>query len=45
MDCGDGLLQMGLMLGGVASGCPLNNLIPEWNELLSTACMKKLTAD
>ena len=34
MDCGTAFCQMGLMLGGVASGCPLNNLIPEWNELL-----------
>ena len=22
------------MLAGMASGCPLNNLIPEWNDLL-----------
>ena len=22
------------MIGGAASGCPLNNLIPEWNELI-----------
>jgi glutamate synthase (NADPH/NADH) small chain len=34
MDCGTAFCQMGLMLNGVASGCPLNNLIPEWNELL-----------
>lgn len=24
----------GLMIGGLPSGCPLNNLIPEWNDLL-----------
>ena len=23
-----------MMIGGAASGCPLNNLIPEWNELI-----------
>ena len=23
-----------MMLGGMASGCPLNNLIPEWNDLV-----------
>lgn len=34
MDCGTAFCQMGLMLSGTASGCPLNNLIPEWNELL-----------
>ena len=34
MDCGTAFCQMGLMLEGTASGCPLNNLIPEWNELL-----------
>ncbi|SHI19916.1 glutamate synthase (NADPH/NADH) small chain [Sporobacter termitidis DSM 10068] len=34
MDCGTAFCQMGLMLNGTASGCPLNNLIPEWNELL-----------
>ena len=22
------------MIGGMASGCPLNNLIPEWNDLV-----------
>ena len=22
------------MIGGLPSGCPLNNLIPEWNDLL-----------
>ena len=25
-----------MMIGGMASGCPLNNLVPEWNELLYT---------
>ena len=34
MDCGTAFCQMGLMINGVASGCPLNNYIPEWNELL-----------
>ena len=23
-----------MMIGGMASGCPLNNLIPEWNDLV-----------
>ena len=34
MDCGVPFCQSGLMLGGAASGCPLHNLIPEWNELV-----------
>ena len=34
MDCGVPFCQNGKMLGGMISGCPLNNLIPEWNELL-----------
>ncbi len=24
--------QAGMMIGGMASGCPLHNLIPEWND-------------
>ena len=31
MDCGVPFCQAGMMIGGMASGCPLNNLIPEWN--------------
>jgi glutamate synthase (NADPH/NADH) small chain len=34
MDCGTPFCHSGLMIGGAASGCPLNNLIPEWNELI-----------
>ena len=34
MDCGVPFCQAGAMLGGAASGCPLHNLIPEWNELV-----------
>ena len=34
MDCGVPFCQSGTMLGGMASGCPLNNLIPEWNDLV-----------
>ena len=41
MDCGTAFCQMGLMIGGVASGCPLNNLIPEWNELLYKGMLEK----
>ena len=32
MACGVPFCQSGMMLGGMASGCPLHNLIPEWND-------------
>ena len=41
MDCGVPFCQAGMMIGGMASGCPLNNFIPEWNELLYTGNMKQ----
>lgn len=34
MDCGVPFCQNGKMINGMISGCPLNNLIPEWNDLL-----------
>ena len=34
MDCGVPFCHTGELLNGVASGCPLNNLIPEWNDLV-----------
>ena len=34
MDCGVPFCQSGKLLKGMVSGCPLNNLIPEWNDLL-----------
>lgn len=34
MDCGIPYCHSGLMINGAASGCPINNLIPEWNELI-----------
>ena len=34
MACGVPFCQAGMMIGGMASGCPLHNLIPEWNDLL-----------
>lgn len=41
MDCGVPFCQSGMILGGMASGCPLNNLIPEWNDLLYTGNMNQ----
>lgn len=34
MACGVPFCQYGKMLNGMASGCPLNNLVPEWNDLV-----------
>jgi glutamate synthase (NADPH) small chain len=34
MDCGIPFCHTGNMLGGMTSGCPVNNLIPEWNDLV-----------
>ena len=35
MDCGVPFCQSGKpLLGGMVSGCPLNNLCPEWNDLV-----------
>ncbi len=34
MDCGVPFCHTGILLGGMASGCPINNLIPEWNDLV-----------
>ncbi|MBR0365399.1 MAG: glutamate synthase subunit beta, partial [Clostridia bacterium] len=32
MNCGVPFCQSGMILNGMATGCPLNNLIPEWND-------------
>lgn len=32
MNCGVPFCQSGMQLEGVTTGCPLHNLIPEWNE-------------
>ena len=36
MDCGVPFCQSGMTLRGMTTGCPLNNLIPEWNDLVYT---------
>lgn len=36
MECGVPFCQSGATLGGMTSGCPLHNLVPEWNDLLYT---------
>jgi glutamate synthase (NADPH/NADH) small chain len=34
MDCGIPFCHSGKLIGGMASGCPIHNLIPEWNDLV-----------
>lgn len=34
MDCGTPFCHTGDMVSGMASGCPINNLIPEFNDLV-----------
>jgi glutamate synthase (NADPH/NADH) small chain len=34
MDCGVPFCHTGKLISGMASGCPINNLIPEWNDLV-----------
>ncbi len=34
MACGVPFCQAGMEVGGMTSGCPLNNLVPEWNDLV-----------
>lgn len=34
MDCGVPFCQAGVMISGMASGCPLHNLVPEINDLV-----------
>ncbi len=34
MDCAVPFCHTGIILNGMTSGCPINNLIPEWNDLV-----------
>ena len=41
MACGVPFCQSGMMIGGMASGCPLHNLVPETNDLVYTGNWKQ----
>ena len=41
MNCGVPFCQSGCVIGGMLSGCPLNNLIPEWNHLVGIGAWKQ----
>lgn len=34
MDCGVPFCQSGIVINGGVTGCPIHNLIPEWNDLV-----------
>ena len=36
MDCGVPFCQAGMNICGMTSGCPLHNLVPDWNDLVYT---------
>jgi glutamate synthase (NADPH) small chain len=44
MDCGIPFCHTGSLLNGMASGCPINNLIPEWNDLVYRGLWKDALA-
>ena len=44
MECGVPFCQSGVELGGMVSGCPLHNLVPEWNDLLYTGNLDQALA-
>ena len=41
MECGIPFCMTGKMLPGGASGCPVNNLIPEWNDMIYRGLWKE----
>src|SRR6266536_2462494 len=41
MDCGVPFCHTGKLIAGMASGCPVNNLIPEWNDLVYSGLWKE----
>jgi glutamate synthase (NADPH/NADH) small chain len=41
MDCGVPFCHQGKLISGMASGCPINNLIPEWNDLIYRGLWKE----
>ncbi|MBU4438056.1 MAG: glutamate synthase subunit beta [Acetobacterium sp.] len=41
MDCGVPYCHSGMMIAGGASGCPIHNLIPEWNDMIYKGLWKE----
>jgi glutamate synthase (NADPH) small chain len=41
MDCGIPFCHSGININGMLSGCPISNLIPEWNDLIFKGLWKE----
>jgi glutamate synthase (NADPH) small chain len=41
MDCGIPFCHTGILISGMAAGCPIHNLIPEWNDLIYRGLWKE----
>jgi glutamate synthase (NADPH) small chain len=41
MDCGIPFCHTGSLISGMAAGCPIHNLIPEWNDLVYRGLWKE----
>jgi glutamate synthase (NADPH/NADH) small chain len=41
MNCGVPFCHTGKLISGMAAGCPINNLIPEWNDLVYRGLWKE----
>ena len=41
MDCGIPFCHTGTLISGMAAGCPIHNLIPEWNDLVYRGLWKE----
>lgn len=41
MECGVPFCQAGMNICGMTSGCPLHNLVPEWNDLVYTGNLEQ----
>ncbi len=44
MECGVPFCQSGVELAGMFTGCPLHNLVPEWNDLIYTGNLDQALA-
>ncbi|MBJ6724634.1 glutamate synthase subunit beta [Geomesophilobacter sediminis] len=44
MDCGIPFCHTGMLVSGMACGCPINNLIPEFNDLVYRGLWKQAAA-
>ena len=44
MECGVPFCQSGVQLAGMFTGCPLHNLVPEWNDLVYTGNLDQALA-